>query len=190
MRVIRLITTPLLLLGLLGLLMWGAFWGWRNLTAPLPEPEPTPCVTVSAEMVTVADVSVRVYNGGFTSGLASRIGTRLTDAGFNVVRIENTDERVTSGVIIRTNEANQAALALVASYFVEPTLDYDDRVDGTVDVLLASEEPAAGAAPLVEVPSGESGTTCVYPDALPSPAVSPAEGVEPEAVPEPPAPEE
>lgn len=175
MRIFRLIATPLLLLGLLGLLVWGAFWGWRNLTAPLPTPEPTPCVTVSAELVTVADVSVRVFNGGFTSGLASRVGTRLEEAGFNVIKVDNTEERVTSGVIVRTSEDNVPGVRLVSSYFQDPTIEYDDRVDGTVDVLLASEEPVAGTEPLFQVSSGEDGTTCVPPDATmsPSPEASP-----------------
>lgn len=180
MRIFRLIATPLLLLGLVGLLIWGAFWGWRNLTAPLPEPEPTPCVTVSAELVTVADVSVRVYNGGFTSGLANRVGSRLKEVGFNVIRIENTDERVTSGVIVRVSEDNQPAKRLVESYFADAQVEYDDRVDGTVDVLLASEEPTPGATPLFRVSSGEGGTTCVPPGALPSPSGSPESGADEE----------
>lgn len=181
------ITTPLLLLGLLGLLIWGAFWGWRNLTAPLPEPSPTPCVTVTAENVVNADVSVRVFNAGFTSGLASRIATRLRDAGFNVIRVENSDERVTSGVIIRTSEDQYPATRLVGSYFEESlvTVEYDDRVDGTVDVFLSSQEPPVGAEPLGSVSSGEGGTTCVYPDAdaSPSPISDPAESPVPEAEP-------
>lgn len=175
MRIFRLIATPLLLLGLLGLLVWGAFWGWRNLTAPLPEAPPTPCVTISAELVTVADVSVRVYNAGFTSGLANRVGSRLEEVGFNVIRVENTEERVTSGVVVRLSEGNQPALRLVSSYFLEPTIEFDDRVDGTVDVLLASEEPAPGLTPLSQVSSGEQGTTCIPPEALPSPSASPSE---------------
>lgn len=163
MRIFRLVATPLLLLALLGLLAWGALWGWRNLTAPLPGPEPTPCVTVTTDLVTVADVSVRVYNAGFTSGLANRVSTRLEDAGFNIVRVDNTDERVTTGVVIRLNEDNLAAQRLVASYFQDPTVEFDDRVDGTVDVLLSSEEPAAGETPLFQVSSGNDGTTCVPP---------------------------
>ena len=175
MRIFRLVATPLLLLGLLGLLIWGAYWGWQNLTAPLPKPEPTPCVTVSTEVVTVKDVSVRVYNAGFTSGLASRVSNRLKDAGFNVIRVENTEERVTSGLIIRLSESNQPAQRLVQSYFADATIEYDDRVDGTVDVLLASEEPAEGETPLAQVSSGEKGTTCVPPGSLPSDSASPEE---------------
>lgn len=183
MRIFRLIATPLILLGLLGLLVGGAFWGWQNLTKPLSGPEPIPCVTVKTELVTVADVSVDVFNAGFTSGLASRVGSRLRDVGFNVVRVENTDERVTSGVVIRTNKDNVPAIRLVSSYFAEPTLEYDDRVDGTVDILLASEEPAQGEAPLFQVSSGEDGTTCVPPGSLPSESASPDDDAQESAKP-------
>lgn len=168
MRIVRLITTPLILLALLGLLLWGAFWGWQNLTAPLPEPEPTPCVTVSTELIAVTDVSVRIYNAGFTSGLANRVSTRLQDVGFNVVQVSNTEERVTKGVLIRTNEGNQPGIRLVTSYFKEFELEFDDRVDGTVDILLASEEPIPGDTPLYRVSSGDGGTTCVPPEVLAS----------------------
>ena len=169
MRLFRLVATPLLLLALVGLLIWGAFWGWRNLTAPLPTPEPTPCVTVSTELVNVTQVSVRVFNAGFTSGLASRVGAKLEDVGFNVVRIENTDERVTRGVIVRTNKENAAAIRLVSSYFAAPEVEYDTRVDGTVDILLASDWGDYGTTPLFQVSAGKGGTTCVVPEASASP---------------------
>ncbi len=174
MRLFRLIATPLLLVALLGLLAWGALWGWRNLTAPLPEAEPTPCVMVSTDLVTVADVSVRVYNAGFTSGLANRVSARLKDAGFTIIKVDNTEERVTAGVVIRTREDNQPGVRLVSSYFRDVTVEYDSRVDGTVDVLLSSDEPVAGEKPLFQVSSGETGTTCVQATASPTAAAASA----------------
>ena len=173
MRIFRLIATPLLLLALVGLLVWGAFWGWRNLTAPLPEPEPTPCVVVTADLVTVADVSVRVYNAGFTSGLANRVSARLEDAGFTIIRVDNTEERITQGVVIRTAEGNTPAIRLTSSYFADATVEYDDRVDGTVDVLLSSDEPTEGETPLFQVSSGEDSTACLPPQPSPSASASP-----------------
>lgn len=169
MRIFRLIATPVLLLGLLAFLVWGAFWGWRNLTAPLPTPEPTPCVTVTTEFVTVADVSVRIYNGGFTSGLARRQASRLEDAGFNVIRVGNTDERV-SGTVVRGNADNVPAQRLIMSYFLDVTFEDDERVDGTVDVLLGSD--FGGETPPEEqffrVSSGDGGTICVPPSPEPT----------------------
>ena len=84
MRIFRLIATPVILLGLLGLLIWGANWGWKALLEPLPSPSPTPCVMENTEMMNPTHVSVRVFNGGFTGGLANREGRRLTEAGFAV----------------------------------------------------------------------------------------------------------
>lgn len=170
MRIFRLIATPVLLLGLLAFLVWGAFWGWRNLTAPLPTPEPTPCVVVTQDLVTVYDVSVRVYNGGFTSGLARRQASRLEDAGFNVVRVGNTDERV-SGTVVRGNVDNEPARRLVMSYFMDPVFENDDRVDGTIDVYLGSDFAGEGGEPYTQVSSGEGGTVCLPPS--PEPTDSP-----------------
>ncbi|GAB3813335.1 hypothetical protein GCM10028820_07900 [Tessaracoccus terricola] len=172
MRIFRLIATPVLLLGLLAFLVWGAFWGWRNLTAPLPTPEPTPCVVVTQELVTVEDISVRVYNGGFTSGLARRQASRLEEAGFKVIRVGNTDERV-SGTTIRGNEANAPAKRLVMSYFKDATFENDDRVDGTVDVLLGSDFAGEGEEPYFQVSSGDDGTVCVPPTPEPTDSPSP-----------------
>ncbi|MDO5736706.1 MAG: LytR C-terminal domain-containing protein [Propionibacteriaceae bacterium] len=170
MRIFRLIATPLLLLGLVGLLIWGAFWGWQNLTAPLPGPEPTPCVTVTNNGLNVKDVSVRVYNAGFASGLANRVKTRLEDAGFRIVKVDNTDDRVIKGVLLRANEKSQPAIQLVSSYFTDVDVEYDDRVDGTVDVLLASDWGDFGTEPLSTVSSGDEGVICVLPDPSASPA--------------------
>ncbi|TRY17829.1 LytR family transcriptional regulator [Tessaracoccus rhinocerotis] len=174
MRIFRLIATPVLLLGLLAFLVWGAFWGWRNLTAPLPTPEPTPCVTVTTDTVTVADVSVRVYNGGFTSGLARRQASRLEDLGFNVIRVGNTDERV-SGTVIRGNEVNVPAKRLVMSSFTGATFENDDRVDGTVDVLLGSDfggETDPETEQIYQVSSG--GSVCLPPSPEPTDSPSPS----------------
>ena len=173
MRLFRMIATPVILLSLLGLLLWGASWGWRELTQPLPSPSPTPCVTQTATVVTPAQVTLRIFNGGFTTGLANRTATKLKDSGFRVAKTDNTDEQLTA-TIIRGNERDQAMLQLTAGFFKEATIEHDERVDGTVDVLLgrsASDDNFAEAPPLeVAVPAG---VVCVVPSPTPSP-VSPA----------------
>lgn len=179
MRIFRLIATPVLLLGLLALLAWGAFWGWRNLTAPLPTPEPTPCVVVTKDPVTAADVYVRVFNGGFTSGLAYREAQRLEQAGYNIIRTGNTDERI-KGTIIRANESNQTGVRLVASQFKDATIEYDDRVDGTVDVMVGTEFAGPGEKPLFQVSSGD-GTICIPPAPTPSATAASSPTASPES---------
>jgi len=169
-RMFRLIATPVLLLGLLGFLVWGASWGWRNLTAPLPSPSPTPCVTKAAKVITAANVSVRVFNGGFNTGLAGRVAGNLRSKGFQILRTSNTDERVAE-TVIRGNPENEAALTLVQSHFLESVIQHDDRVDGTVDILVGTAWAGISANPLPEVAT-EGGVTCEYPSPSPSPSPS------------------
>ncbi|CAL8968777.1 hypothetical protein TESS_TESS_01744 [Tessaracoccus sp. O5.2] len=175
MRIFRLIATPVLLLSLLGLLVWGATWGWKALTEPLPSPSPTPCVMEPAEIVTVRDVTVRIYNGGFTSGLANRVGNQLTEAGFDVARVTNTEERVT-GTVIRANRRETPQIRLAASYFVEPVIQYDDRVDGVVDILVGTDFAGFSEAPFAQV-SSTDGQLCRVPTpsaSAPEPSPSPS----------------
>lgn len=178
MRIFRLIATPVILLGLLGLLLWGASWGWKSLTAPLPSPSPTPCVTQSAEVVTPANISLRVLNGGFTSGLANRVSRTLRDnIGFKIVKVDNSDERVT-GTIIRGSAKQETELQLVASYFNEAKIEHDDRVDGTIDVLVGSDYKDMAKSPKPQAPASQ-GVICVVPS--PSPTAAPSTAVSPTA---------
>lgn len=150
MRSFRVYATPVVLVILVILLVWGASWGWMNLTAPLPTEEPTPCVTKKAVVVTPAQVTVRVFNGGFTTGLAGRVGKYLSSHGYKVSRVTNTEERVAE-TIVRGNKKDQAALDLVKSEFKSSVIQYDDRVDGTVDVLVGTTYDGIEKAPLKEV---------------------------------------
>ena len=187
MRIFRLIATPVILLGLLGLLIWGANWGWKALLEPLPSPSPTPCVMENTEMMNPTHVSVRVFNGGFTGGLANRESRRLTEAGFKVIRIDNTEERI-RGTVIRANENQKNGhVRLVKSYFKEPVIEYDDRVDGTVDVMIGTDFLGAndGTDPNNTPPNlfqitAPDGQVCVVPQpsVSPSPSPSPSPTVE------------
>lgn len=169
MRHIRTIGTPVVLLALLAFLIWGASWGWKNLTAPLPSPSPTPCVTVPAKSVTPSNVTIRsVANGGFTPKLATKVGDHLKSQGFEVLHVRNTEERV-AATIIRGNAESAAALELVASHFKDATIEHDDRVDGTVDVLVGTQYAGAADAPLPEVITPE-GVVCEF--VSPSPDAS------------------
>ena len=171
MRIFRLIATPILLLGLLGLLLWGANWGWKALTEPLPSPSPTPCVMAPAEVVTPADISVRVLNGGFTSGLASRVGTHLKRAGFSVLKVGNTEEPIV-GTVIRANEREAAQVSVVAAQFTEPVIEYDDRVDGTLDVLVGTDFKGTASSPSITQAPSAGGQICRVPSPSPSPSPS------------------
>ena len=172
MRVFRLIATPVILLALLGLLLWGANWGWKALTEPLPTPSPTPCVMQSATVVTPAQVTIRVYNGGFTTGLANRTATKLKDAGFKIAKTTNTEEML-EPTVIRGNEREKAMLELARGQFIEATIEYDQRVDGTVDVILgrSANDKNFAEAPPTEIVT-DAGMVCVAASKTPTPSGS------------------
>lgn len=167
--VLRSLVTPVVLLVLLGGLIGAAWWGYKAVFAPFVGPPPTPCVTKAATALSSAEVATRVLNGGFTSGLAGKVGAALESKGFQVVRITNTEERVKKTVVVgRTVDAPE--VKLVAGFFTEPELRADGRIDGTVDVLVGSEHQGMNMeAPVqIEVPGGE---VCLRPSGSPSPSV-------------------
>lgn len=167
MKTFRLIATPVLLLTLVGVLIWGASWGWKELTAPFPTPTPTPCVVKPLEVLKPKNVRVNVFNGGFTTGLANRESNRLKKAGFTVLKASNTDEAI-RGTIIRGNQQqNPEMLEMVASYYKDAAIEDDRRVQGTIDVLIGTDFQGEGDKPIkkLEVTSGE---VCV-----PAPSPSP-----------------
>ena len=174
MKTFRLIATPVILLALLGVLIWGATWGWKELTAPFPTPTPTPCVVKPLTTLQPKNVRVNVMNGGFTTGLATREATRLKNAGFKVLKTTNTDEAVRGTVIRGNGTQNPEMLAMVASYYKDATIENDGRIDGTIDILLGTDFQGEGEKPQkkVKVASGE---VCVpAPSASPSPSPSPS----------------
>ena len=183
MRIFRLIATPIILLGLLALLIWGANWGWKALTEPLPSPSPTPCVVETVDTMTTGHVYVRMFNGGFTGGLANREARRLTEGGFNVVRIDNTEERIRGTVIRANRDQEHKAVRLVASYFINPTIEYDDRVDGTVDVLVGTDFEGAPTEGMLYQISTPDGRVCVVPQPSPTGSPSPSPSPTPEQTP-------
>ena len=167
-RQLRLIATPIILLVLLAILLWAGSWGWRQFSAPLPTPEPIPCATQPVTTVTPEDVSIKVFNGGFTRGLAGRVARTLQNAGFTILRVDNTEERVET-TTVRGNIHNQAALDLAASYFPSVTIEHDERVDGTIDVLVGSGFEDFSKTPLQEITS-DTGTLCVPVTSSPDPS--------------------
>ncbi len=175
MRMFRLIATPVLLLALLGFLVWGASWGWKNLTAPLPSESPTPCVTKKAAVITPGMVTVRVRNGGFTSGLATRVAGHLRSHGYKVLSVGNTEDRVKT-TIVRGNADDEAMLTLLQSEFRGAVIEHDERVDGTVDVLVGTAYEGVNPKFKRQVET-KGGVVCEF--------VSPSPSAEPEAAPSP-----
>ena len=138
-RVIRIIRTPLTLLVLLAVLCYGAWWGWKNIVAPPQTTPAPPCVPtkVTDKSLKTSQVTVRVYNGGDKKGLASDVTRDLRAKGFNVLDPANTDQKISTTVIVGNGTKNPEVL-LVKSYFKGAKVKADGRTDHTVDVLVGN----------------------------------------------------
>ncbi len=139
-RVFRIIRTPLTLLILLGVLCYGAWWGWKNIVAPPEKTPPPPCVPtkVTDKALKSSQVTVRVYNGGDKRGLASDVSRSLRAKDFNVLTPANTSKKVTTTVIVGNGAKNPEVL-LVKSFFKKAKTKGDGRTDHTVDVLVGTK---------------------------------------------------
>jgi len=136
-RVFRIVRTPLTLLVLLGVLAYGAWWGYTNVLKPLPPPAADPCVEqkVTKGQLTTGQVTVSVYNGGQRRGLAGDVGRALRERGFKLQRTANTGEKIGVTVIIGAAAKNPEVL-LVSGFFRGAVIKADKRKDRSVDVLV------------------------------------------------------
>lgn len=134
-RAWRTFAPPIILLILVCLLVYGTWWGWKQVTRPpadIPEP---PCVTTSASVLKSSQVTVQVFNTGTTPGRAGQITEQLKNKGFITKSAQNAEPPVNQTTIVGGNP-KEPAVALVAGFFPESKVQADDRTDGTVDVLV------------------------------------------------------
>ncbi len=165
----RYIKTPLTLLVLAAIVVVGGMWGYQNATAQIPPRPPEPCVkTDVGGALTPHQVTVRVLNAGLRGGLAKRVSTSLRSYGFNVIKVNNSDQRLTQTTIVG-NAANDPEVILVAGFFKGATTQGDGRVDHVVDVLLGDNFSGYVVKPQKSVPV--NGPVCL--PALPAPSASP-----------------
>jgi hypothetical protein len=139
-RIFRVARTPLTLLVLFGVLLYGAWWGYNNIIKPIPSLPPEPCVdqTVPKGQLKASQVVVKVYNGGDRKGLAADVGRSLRTKGFRVILTTNTVEKIQKTVIVGA-DVNNPEVLFVRSFFKEATVRSDRRVDRTVDVLVGNK---------------------------------------------------
>lgn len=139
-RVFRIVRTPLTLLVLLGVLAYGAWWGYTNVLKETPPPPPAKCVPqrVSEGELKAAQVTVSVFNGGTKKGLAGDVGRSLKERGFKVQRTTNTDEKIEKTVIVGAGAKNPEVL-LVKDFFKKSVIKVDKRPDHSVDVLVGND---------------------------------------------------
>jgi LytR cell envelope-related transcriptional attenuator len=139
-RIFRVARTPVTLLILFGMLLYGAWWGYNNIIKPIPPLPPAPCVDQSLPdgKLKASQVVVKVYNGGDRKGLAADVGRSLRNEGFRVILTTNTVEKIQKTVIVGAGEENPEVL-FVKSFFKESIVRSDKRVDRTVDVLVGNK---------------------------------------------------
>jgi hypothetical protein len=132
--------TPITLLVLLSVLLYGAYWGYQNIIKPIPALPPEPCVVQNlpnGELKTT-QVVVRVYNGGDRKGLAADVGRSLRTKGFRVTLTTNTVEKIQKTVIVGA-DVNNPEVKFVKTFFKQSIVRSDGRVDRTVDVLVGNK---------------------------------------------------
>lgn len=170
-RIFDTVKTPITLLALLGILVIGAWYGYKAVTAPAPTDPPVPCHSIGAGVLKSNQVTVTVLNGGTKRGLARDVAANLRNKGFVTRPSRNSEERV-GQTIVKGARADAPEVMLVAAFFKQPKVVADNRIDGTVDVLVGNEYTGMNMdAPVqVNVPHG----ACVAATATPSasPAVS------------------
>ena len=139
-RIFRVARTPVTLLVLFGVLLYGAWWGYNNIISPIPSMPPEPCVdqSVPKGQLQASQVVIKVYNGGDRKGLAADVGRSLRNKGFRVILTTNTVEKIQKTVIVGA-DANNPEVLFVKSFFKGATVKPDGRVDRSVDVLVGNK---------------------------------------------------
>jgi LytR cell envelope-related transcriptional attenuator len=139
-RIFRVARTPVTLLILFGVLLYGAYWGYNNIIKPVPALPPEPCVVQNLPngQLKTSQVVVRVYNGGDRKGLAADVGRSLRGKGFRVTLTTNTVEKIQKTVIVGADVKNPE-VKFVKTFFKESVVRADQRVDRTVDVLVGNK---------------------------------------------------
>ncbi|MGA4506915.1 LytR C-terminal domain-containing protein [Propionibacteriaceae bacterium G1746] len=138
-RVARALATPVTLLVLLAILYFGARWGYRNLTAAVPPAPVASCTPQSVGSVLPSSrVTVNIYNGSTTQGLAANVSRTMKARGFIVEIVDNTEEKVEGTVVVGVSK-DDPAVKLVAAQLVGATIKEDGVTDGVIDIMVGSK---------------------------------------------------
>jgi LCP family protein required for cell wall assembly len=109
-----------------------------------PQPAPAPA-TEAPETVAPADVTVSVFNGSGTKGLAATAATALESAGYVVSGTANADSMDHTVTEIRHAAGDEGlAASLAASIPGAVTKQVDDATSGTVELILGSDFNGVG----------------------------------------------
>jgi LCP family protein required for cell wall assembly len=119
--------------------------------APAEEAAPT---TEAPEAVAPADVTVQVYNGSGTPGLAGSAATTLTGAGFVVAGTGNADSSDYTVTEIRYAAGDEGLAATLLAQVPGAVLkQVDDATSGTIQLVLGSDFNGVGQAVTAQPPA-------------------------------------
>lgn len=138
---VRSLKTPVTLIILAVFVALVAQWALKAATAPVPPRPPEPCVMTNVgSQLTPERVTIRVYNGTETDGLAKRYAANLRADGFiRVVKIGNTPKPDVEKSHLVVNKADNPEAKLVKMAFKDIEVVEDGRVDHSVDVVIGKE---------------------------------------------------
>ncbi|MCL2482469.1 MAG: LytR C-terminal domain-containing protein [Propionibacteriaceae bacterium] len=154
------LSTPITLVILLGILAAGVGWGYKSFMATPPGPPPPTCVTMPMTEMTTGAVTVNVYNGGSSTGLAGRIADALRKGGFVVGTVANSSTKILT-ISIVGNATDSPEVQLVAAWFNDPEIQADGRADHSVDIVVGNgfmldTGMAASPPSSIDIPAGEA----------------------------------
>ncbi|MFQ1001642.1 LCP family protein [Modestobacter sp. SSW1-42] len=124
-----------------------SFFADLSADPPPPAAAAAPVSEAPASTAAPADVSVEVFNGSGTAGLAAKAATGLTQAGFPVAGTGNADAMTYDATEIRFAAGDDAlAAALAAAVPGAVTVPADDATAGTVQLVLGADFNGVGQA--------------------------------------------
>jgi len=142
---------------LLGILVAGAWWGWKSLISSSAEPT---CVEqkLPNNRLVPKQVVLNVYNGGAKAGSASRVAEVLKKRGFNIGKVANEPKGDKVDVAeLRGASESAPELVLVAGQLNQKAVPVaDGRTDHTVDLVIGAGFGSVKlkGLPSVAVPAG------------------------------------
>lgn len=137
-KVVQVLKTPVTLLLLLGVLGYGAYWGYKQVTLDTTRPDATCVMQDVGPTLTPDKVTVRVFNGGETGNHAKTTRSFLQAFDFHVIMFNNSDEKVETTTVIG-NSADDPEVKLVAQMFDGAVTEGDGRADHVVDVIVPTQ---------------------------------------------------
>lgn len=158
-KLVRALKTPVTMLILLAFVALAGNWALKAATDPVPPRPPDPCVMIQVgEALTPEMVTLRVFNGTETNGLAKRYAAILRADGFiRVVKIGNTEKPDVARSRLVGFRADSPEVVLVRKAFKDIEVVEDARVDHSVDLVIGTEFAGWSEQPdlRVPVPGGE-----------------------------------